>query len=75
MQQGFAGVLSLWPSLWGTAEALEAWTWFVVFGIVQGLMQLFVPGKDFEGPVSPKGNVPKYKVLRGYCLSAVSVPP
>lgn len=69
VKEGLQGVLAKWPALWGTQQALEAWTWFTVFGLIQALMQLFVPGKDFDGPPSPKGNVPRYKVTRRLLVS------
>lgn len=55
----------------------EAWQIVAVFGTVQALLQLFTPGKEFLGPVSPKGNVPVYKVhspsmLRGLAFACIS---
>jgi 7-dehydrocholesterol reductase len=60
-KEGIRGVLSRWPSI-TSPETVEACTWFFSFGALQAVLQLLVPGKLFFGPVSPKGNVPVYKV-------------
>ena len=54
---GIGGLYFAWPR-----PSLEAWRIIATFGLVQALLQLYVPGKPFHGPVSPKGNVPVYKV-------------
>lgn len=54
-------ILSIFHPIWG-AKAVEAWTWFVSFGVLQAALQVLVPGPTFHGPVSPRGNVPIYKV-------------
>lgn len=54
---GVQGVRSVWP--WPSPEA---WAILSVFGALQAFLQLAVPGKQHAGPVSPKGNVPIYKV-------------
>mmetsp|Transcript_29310 Transcript_29310/g.73636 ORF Transcript_29310/g.73636 Transcript_29310/m.73636 type:complete len:477 (+) Transcript_29310:213-1643(+) len=54
--EGPAGLWKLWPS-----PGQEAWAIIGVFGLVEALLQLFLPGKTFHGPTSPKGNVPVYK--------------
>lgn len=41
---------------------LDAWVIFGVFGLIQALFQLFLPGKTVQGPITPKGNTPIYKV-------------
>ena len=66
LRQGLSGLVKRWPPLW-SAKTLEAWQWFLTFGSIQALMQLYVPGKAFRGPVSPKGNVPVYKVCSLAC--------
>jgi len=40
--------------------SLEAVYYVAAFGLFQAFLQLFVPGKTFTGPVSPKGNRPVY---------------
>ena len=46
---------------WGPV-AVEAWCWVGAFGVFQAALQLLIPGSVFKGPVTPKGNVPVYKV-------------
>ena len=55
---GLLGLRGAWP--WPSAEA---WTILAVFGTLQAALQLGLPGAEHKGPVSPKGNVPVYKVL------------
>lgn len=54
---GVRGVRNVWP--WPSAEA---WAIVSAFGALQAILQLAMPGKEHKGPVSPKGNVPIYKV-------------
>lgn len=54
---GFRGLYNAWPG-----QTLEAWEVIAVFGVVEALLQLYMPGKTFHGPPTPKGNVPVYKV-------------
>lgn len=56
-KEGLQGLLAVWPR-----PSSEAWAYIAAFGVVQALMQLFVPGKVVKGPVTPKGNVPVYVV-------------
>jgi 7-dehydrocholesterol reductase len=37
-----------------------AWTIIAVFAAVQIAFMKWLPGKPFEGPVTPKGNIPQY---------------
>lgn len=37
-------------------------TYIVIFGVIEALFQLYLPGKMYNGPVTPMGNVPVYKV-------------
>lgn len=65
----FTTIYHLWqPVFWGTAMA---WKILAVFAFAQLLMMRLVPGKKFEGPVTPKGNVPVYKAngFRCYLLT------
>lgn len=55
--QGFQGLWQAWPK-----PSREAWLTLISFGVVQAALQRFVPGKRFEGPVTPNGNTPVYKV-------------
>ena len=54
---GLQGLRSVWP--WPSAEA---WGIIASFGALEALLQLGLPGAEHRGPVSPKGNVPVYKV-------------
>lgn len=56
----------IWPR-----PSAEAWTYILGFGLLQALLQLFVPGPEFQGPITPKGNVPKYKVTMGVDPSSI----
>lgn len=60
VQYGFFHTLhAMWaPVFWGTAKA---WKLIGTFALVQLLLMRIVPGKRFEGPITPNGNVPIYK--------------
>ena len=60
--EGLHGLWQAWPQ-----PSLEAWLILVAFGVFQAALQRFVPGKRFEGPVTPNGNTPVYKVLTSDC--------
>ncbi|KAK9792943.1 hypothetical protein WJX73_000881 [Symbiochloris irregularis] len=55
-QQGPWGLYYLWPR-----PSAEAWLTLLVFGSLQALLQLALPGRRHEGPTTPKGNTPVYK--------------
>ena len=57
-EAGLRGTVAQWPT-----PSAQVWQLLVTVGGVQAALQYFVPGKKFLGPVSPKGNVPVYKVL------------
>lgn len=46
---------------------LQAWFTLLVFGSLQALLQLALPGRRHEGPTTPKGNTPVYKVCAFVC--------
>ena len=59
---GREGVLTtvyvIWrPVIFGTPEA---WAILAVFAGIQLLLMRIVPGKAFQGPLTPQGNVPTY---------------
>ncbi len=55
----FTALYYFWqPVLFGTAMA---WKIIACFGLVQLILMRVVPGKRFEGPLTPKGNTPIYK--------------
>ncbi len=60
MDQGFFNILiSAWkPLFWGNQIA---WTMIVLFSLFQILLMRLLPGKQFKGPLTPKGNTPIYK--------------
>lgn len=60
VQQGlFETTYKIWqPYFWGSALAWKVIFAFIIFELA--LMRL-LPGKEFTGPVTPKGNVPIYK--------------
>lgn len=51
------GLKAIWPM-----PTLVAWKIIFGFGLFEAVLQLLLPGKRFEGPISPAGNVPVYKV-------------
>lgn len=61
INQGFFQFLwDVWfPLFFGTKEA---WTLILTFMAFQLILMRIIPGKSVEGPVTPKGNVPVYKV-------------
>ena len=61
--EGLQGLWQAWPR-----PSPEACLTLVVYGLFQAALQRIVPGKRFEGPVTPKGNTPVYKVL-SHCTS------
>ena len=58
--QGFVAVMrNMWmPVYLGTAMG---WKIIAIFALTQLTLMRVVPGKRFEGPITPKGNVPVYK--------------
>ncbi|XP_022723861.1 7-dehydrocholesterol reductase isoform X3 [Durio zibethinus] len=55
-QHGLQGFIEIWPRPTATA-----WKIIFVYGVFEAALQLFVPGKRIEGPISPTGNQPAYK--------------
>lgn len=41
--------------------SLTGFNYILVFGAIEAVFQLCLPGKVFYGPATPKGNVPVYK--------------
>lgn len=55
----FQTVYTIWqPVFWGSAIAWKMILYFILFQMV--LMRV-LPGRRYEGPTSPKGNIPHYK--------------
>ncbi|KAK3157929.1 hypothetical protein QOZ80_2AG0130400 [Eleusine coracana subsp. coracana] len=63
------GLKSIWPM-----PTLVAWKIIFGFGLFEAALQLLLPGKRFEGPVSPSGNVPVYKAngLQAYAVTLIT---
>ena len=55
--EGLSGLWAAWPR-----PSLEAWSYVAGHGLLQAALQLWLPGRRHLGPVTPKGNVPVYKV-------------
>lgn len=60
MEQGFLQtVYQVWsPYFWGSAIA---WKMIIIFTLFQLALMRLLPGKIFNGPITPKGNSPVYK--------------
>eukprot|EP01023_Acetabularia_acetabulum_P035220 TRINITY_DN3320_c0_g1_i2.p1 TRINITY_DN3320_c0_g1~~TRINITY_DN3320_c0_g1_i2.p1 ORF type:complete len:490 (+),score=58.16 TRINITY_DN3320_c0_g1_i2:102-1472(+) len=54
-QEGLIVLYELWPR-----PSMEAWSVYAIYGLIEALLQLFMPGKTFHGPISPRGNIPVY---------------
>ncbi len=61
--EGLHGLWQAWPQ-----PTAEAWYILLSFGLFQAALQRFVPGKRFEGPVTPNGNTPVYQVPACFVL-------
>lgn len=57
-QHGLQGFIDIWPRPTATA-----WKIIGCYAAFEAALQLLLPGKRVEGPVSPAGNRPVYKVL------------
>lgn len=53
------GVDMIWKSCPSPLNG-KAWQIIATFSLLQVFFQVFLPGKTVEGPVTPKGNIPKY---------------
>ncbi len=71
IQQIYAGGLPAARAMWPSPSP-RAWCIIAGFGLLEAVLQLVVPGKTFHGPVTPKGNVPVYKVV-GVVVGVVGV--
>lgn len=55
----FTTVWRIWsPIFFGSSTA---WTMIASFAVVQLVFMKFLPGRRFEGPLTPNGNIPVYK--------------
>ncbi|TQD91014.1 hypothetical protein C1H46_023401 [Malus baccata] len=55
-QHGLQGFIEIWPRPTATA-----WKIIACYGAFEAALQLLLPGKRVEGPISPAGNRPVYK--------------
>lgn len=54
----FTTIYDIWqPLFWGTSTA---WKIILIFVGMQIVLMRFLPGSIFYGPITPKGNIPKY---------------
>lgn len=62
-QNGLQGFIDIWPR-----PTAIAWKIIACYGTFEAALQLLLPGKRVEGPISPAGNRPVYKVLDTWFL-------
>ncbi|KAI9034482.1 sterol delta-7 reductase DWF5 [Hyaloraphidium curvatum] len=60
-QGGASGLFRAVADVWPTPFNPTAIKYVFSYMFVEAMLQLFVPGKEFRGPVTPRGNVPVYK--------------
>ena len=60
VQEGFfTTIYRIWaPLFFGTPDA---WKMIALFIAAQLLFMKVLPGRSFQGPITPKGNIPLYK--------------
>lgn len=64
-QHGLEGFINIWPR-----PTAIAWKIIACYAAFEAALQLLLPGKRVEGPVSPAGNQPVYKVFNAErCIS------
>lgn len=64
-QNGLQGFIDIWPR-----PTAVAWKLIACFGAFEAALQLLLPGKRVEGPISPTGHRPVYKVYI-YCFGGI----
>ncbi len=67
--EGPSGLWAAWPR-----PSLEAWGYVAGHGLLQAALLLGLPGRTHYGPVTPKGNVPVYKVCAVILQSHMTFP-
>ncbi|KAH9716343.1 7-dehydrocholesterol reductase [Citrus sinensis] len=60
-QNGLQGFIDIWP-----IPTAVAWKLIACFGAFEAALQLLLPGKRVEGPISPTGHRPVYKGMELY---------
>ncbi|MBA0811760.1 hypothetical protein Gohar_025779 [Gossypium harknessii] len=68
-QHGLQGFIDIWPR-----PTAIAWKIIFVYGAFEAALQLLLPGKRVEGPISPTGNRPVYKAngMAAYFVTLVT---
>ncbi|KAL0299957.1 UNVERIFIED_CONTAM: 7-dehydrocholesterol reductase [Sesamum calycinum] len=68
-QHGLRGFISIWPQPTATA-----WKIIACYAAFEAALQLLLPGKRVEGPISPAGNKPVYKAngVLAYAVTMVT---
>lgn len=67
----FPTLYKIWaPVFWGSKEA---WTILAAFSAFELALMKLVPGKRFEGPITPAGNIPVYKANGVACYGITIV--
>ncbi|KAI3524881.1 hypothetical protein L1887_03549 [Cichorium endivia] len=56
LENGVQGFVNIWPK-----PTAIAWKIIAGYGLFEAALQLWLPGKRVEGPISPTGNKPVYK--------------
>lgn len=62
-ENGLQGLIDIWPKPTAIAGKL-----IICFALFEAALQLLLPGKRVEGPISPTGHVPVYKVFGSYVI-------
>tara|TARA_R110000868_G_scaffold298752_2_gene558938 strand:+ start:1874 stop:3169 length:1296 start_codon:yes stop_codon:yes gene_type:complete len=64
----FATLYTIWrPLCFGSATA---WTIIATFVLIQFILLKYLPGEIFQGPITPKGNIPNYRANGFLAFSA-----
>ncbi|XP_059640240.1 7-dehydrocholesterol reductase [Cornus florida] len=68
-QHGVQGFISIWPK-----PTAIAWKIIACYAAFEAALQLLLPGKRVEGPISPAGNRPVYKAngLAAYAVTLIT---
>ncbi|KAF5953181.1 hypothetical protein HYC85_011125 [Camellia sinensis] len=66
-RHGLPGFINIWPK-----PTAIAWKMIACYAAFEAVLQLFLPGKRVEGPISPAGNRPVYKA-NGVAAYAVTL--
>ncbi|XP_069151320.1 7-dehydrocholesterol reductase isoform X1 [Solanum lycopersicum] len=62
-ENGLQGLIDIWPKPTAIAGKL-----IICYALFEAALQLLLPGKTVEGPISPTGHRPVYKVYGSYAI-------